>query len=93
MRPHAVDLVAIYGDDLRLCWNAAPDDAAPLAFSAAMREELGRLSIAIIGISGTGSVVAEQLLCMGIVVISQPKRQVADLQRQIAASARASKRA
>lgn len=66
MRPHAVDLVAIYGDDLRLCWNAAPDDAAPLAFSAAMREELGRLSIAIIGISGTGSVVAEQLLRMGV---------------------------
>lgn len=66
MQPHPVDLVAIYGDDLRLCWNAAPTAAAPLAFSAAMREELARLSIAIIGISGTGSVVAEQLLRMGV---------------------------
>lgn len=66
MRPHPVDLVAIYGDDLRLCWNAAPDAATPLAFSAPMREELARLSIAIIGISGTGSVVAEQLLRMGV---------------------------
>ena len=66
MRPHPVDLVAIYGDDLRLCWNEAPDAATPMAFSAAMREELARLSIAIIGISGTGSVVAEQLLRMGV---------------------------
>lgn len=66
MLPHPIDLVAIYGDDLRLCWYAAPNAAAPLAFSAAMREELARVSIAIIGISGTGSVVAEQLLRMGV---------------------------
>jgi proteasome lid subunit RPN8/RPN11 len=66
IHPHPIDLVAIYGDDLRLCWNAAPDEVAPLAFSAAMREDLARLSIAIIGISGTGSVVAEQLLRMGV---------------------------
>ncbi|CAM3896309.1 HesA/MoeB/ThiF family protein [Castellaniella denitrificans] len=66
MLPHPIDLVAIYGDDLRLCWYAAPDAAAPLAFSAAMREELAHISVAIIGISGTGSVVAEQLLRMGV---------------------------
>ncbi|MEA9762493.1 ThiF family adenylyltransferase [Xanthomonas campestris] len=66
MQPHPVDLVAVYGDDLRLFWHEDPDAPTPLAFSAAMRKELARLSIAIIGMSGTGSVVAEQLLRMGV---------------------------
>lgn len=65
-RPYPVDLVAIYGDDLRFCWHAAPSATPPLAFSAAMREELSQLSAAVIGVSGTGSVVAEQLLRMGV---------------------------
>lgn len=95
MRPHPVDLVAIYGNELRLCWNAAPDAAPPLAFSAAMREELSRLSIAIVGISGTGSVVAEQLLRMGIgelIVIDDDRVEVRNLNRilnSIAADAEA----
>ena len=66
VRPHPIDLVAIYGDDLRLYWHTAPDAITPLAFSAAMREELARLSVAIIGMSGTGSIVAEQLLRLGV---------------------------
>jgi hypothetical protein len=66
MHPRPIDLVAIYGDDLNLCWNAAPSAPAPLAFSLLMREEFSRLSIAIIGVSGTGSLVAEQLLRMGV---------------------------
>ena len=84
MRPHPVDLVAIYGHDLRLCWNAAPDAAPPLAFSEAMREELSRLSIAVIGISGTGSVVAEQLLRMGVgelIVIDDDRVELKNLNR------------
>ena len=84
MRPCPVDLVAIYGDDLRLCWNANPDAISPLAFSAPMREELSRLSIAIIGVSGTGSVVAEQLLRMGVgelIVIDDDRVELKNLNR------------
>ena len=84
MRPRPVDLVAVYGDELRLCWNATPDAAPPLAFSAAMREELSRLSIAIIGISGTGSVVAEQLLRMGVgelIVIDNDRVEMKNINR------------
>lgn len=66
MRAHPVDLVAIYGDDLRLCWNRMPSAPHPMAFRPAMREELARLSIAVIGLSGTGSIVAEQLLRLGV---------------------------
>lgn len=84
MRPGPVDLVAIYGDDLHLCWNANPDAISPLAFSAPMREELSRLSIAIIGVSGTGSIVAEQLLRMGVgelIVIDDDRVELKNLNR------------
>lgn len=66
-QPHPVELIAVYGDDIKLYWNDAPDIAPrPMAFSGAMRDELSRLSIAIVGLSGTGSIVAEQLLRMGV---------------------------
>lgn len=64
-RPHDVDLVAVYGDDIGFFWSDRPT-GRPLAFSDQMRQELSRLSVAIVGISGTGSVVAEQLLRMGV---------------------------
>nr|WP_307728102.1 ThiF family adenylyltransferase [Massilia terrae] len=64
-----VDLVAVYGDDLHYFWN--PDRypplavRRPLAFSDAMRTELSRLSACVVGVSGTGSIVAEQLARIG----------------------------
>jgi hypothetical protein len=65
-RPHAIDLVAVYGDDLQFFWNTQVIEAPrPMAFSEEMSLELGRLSVAVIGTSGTGSIVAEQLLRMG----------------------------
>lgn len=67
MHAHAVDLVAAYGDDLRFYWN---DDRGsrrrPMAFGDEMGRELARLSVAVVGVSGTGSIVAEQLLRMGV---------------------------
>ncbi|WP_033895648.1 ThiF family adenylyltransferase, partial [Pseudomonas aeruginosa] len=61
-----INLVAVYGDDIRLFWN---DDNQPLhhaiAFSDEMRSELGRLTVAVIGYSGTGSIAAEQLARIG----------------------------
>ena len=38
----------------------------PMAFSSAMREDLQHLTACIVGVSGTGSIVAEQLARMGI---------------------------
>ena len=66
-RAHPVDLVAVYGDELSFYWNdGAAGQSRPLAFSAEMQHELARLSIAVVGVSGTGSIVAEQLLRMGV---------------------------
>lgn len=66
MRPHAIDLVAAYGDDLNFYWGDDDEpQPRPMAFGEAMKEELHRLSIAVIGVSGTGSIVAEQVLRMG----------------------------
>ena len=38
----------------------------PMAFSSAVREDLQHLTVCIVGVSGTGSIVAEQLARMGI---------------------------
>ena len=64
-----VDLVMEAGDDIRLWWDA---DATvqgpispPMAFTSEMAAWLGRLSACVIGVSGTGSIVAEQLARLG----------------------------
>jgi hypothetical protein len=62
-----VELVVIVGDDIRLCWSDASGSpmARPLAFTADMTAELSRLSAFVVGVSGTGSIIAEQTLRMG----------------------------
>jgi molybdopterin/thiamine biosynthesis adenylyltransferase len=62
-----VDLVSLVGDDLHFWWR---DDLVsarrrPMAFTSAMSCELSRLTVCIIGISGTGSIVAEQVCRLG----------------------------
>ncbi|MGE0278503.1 MAG: ThiF family adenylyltransferase [Alphaproteobacteria bacterium] len=65
-----VDLVIEAGPDLRLWWNAQASAVGPLrppmAFTSEMRAWLGQTSACVIGVSGTGSVVAEQLARLGI---------------------------
>jgi hypothetical protein len=69
LQARAIDLVTIAGDDLCYWW----DDKAsfngsktrPIAFTSGMTAELGRLSASVIGVSGTGSVVGEQLARLG----------------------------
>lgn len=62
-----VELVAIHGDDISLFWQEVDQPShRPLAFSGEMRKELGKLTAAVIGYSGTGSLTAEQLARMGI---------------------------
>jgi hypothetical protein len=67
MNVTSVELVAIYGDDVHLYWDDVSDPKVrPMAFTGGMRHELSRLTIAVIGYSGTGSVTAEQLARMGV---------------------------
>lgn len=63
-KAHPIDLVAVAGHDLQYWWER---DAAtgrpshrPMAFTSDMSRELGRLTAGFIGVSGTGSVCAEQ---------------------------------
>lgn len=61
-----VPLVGIIGDDIRFSWASdGPAQRRPLAFTGAMTRELGRLCAVVIGVSGTGSIVAEQVARLG----------------------------
>lgn len=65
----AVGLVSVVGHDLLFFWERDaknPQRAQrPMAFGAGMTAELARLSTTIIGVSGTGSITAEQAARMG----------------------------
>jgi proteasome lid subunit RPN8/RPN11 len=65
-----VDLVMTAGADLLSWWDDDATDAGPMpppmAFTGEMRTWLGRMSVCVIGASGTGSIVAEQLARLGV---------------------------
>ncbi len=65
-----VDLVTIAGADLRFFWHDAiargHAGKPPMAFASGMTAWLQRLSVCVVGVSGTGSVVAEQLARLGV---------------------------
>ena len=64
----AIALVNVVGHDLRYFWAdecGTRGSSVPLAFSPEMSGALARLSVAVIGVSGAGSVVAEQLARLG----------------------------
>ena len=64
-----VDLVTVAGDDIKYWWNDSISDGKPckrpLHFAGDMKREMSRLSAAVIGVSGTGSIVAEQVARLG----------------------------
>lgn len=61
-----IGLVSMAGDDIYYWWGDSPPcSRRPLPFTSAMTQELSRLIVAVIGVSGTGSVVAEQLSRLG----------------------------
>ncbi len=83
-----VDLVTVAGDDISQWWNDAIIDGAiarrPLPFTSGMTAELSRLSAAVIGVSGTGSLAAEQVARLGfgsIVLIDPDKVEKKNLNR------------
>lgn len=69
MSCETVDLVTVGGDEIRHFWSDDIDrgmlSERPLAFTGGMTAEFGRLSVAVIGVSGTGSIIAELLARMG----------------------------
>ncbi len=62
-----VDLVSVAGDDLQFWWHDALVDGAsrPMAFTSDMTKALSRLTACVIGVSGTGSPMAEQACRLG----------------------------
>jgi len=95
MKPHQVDMVSVAGDDLRFFWHDhAPfggKPGRPLAFTSAMTTELGRLTAAVIGVSGTGSVVSEQAARLGfgrVVLIDFDRVERRNLNRILNATSR-----
>lgn len=63
-RAEDIELVTIAGDELHYYWHGSPD-TRPMAFTEQMTWELNRLSAAVIGASGTGSITTEQLARLG----------------------------
>lgn len=63
------DLVSVAGDDLEFYWApgryGVTPRSRPLAFTSDMSAELGRLTAIIVGVSGTGSIAAEQAARLG----------------------------
>lgn len=83
-----VDLVIEAGDDLSLWWDAdataSGPQAPPMAFTSEMTTWLGRLTVCVIGVSGTGSIVAEQLARLGfgeIILIDFDRIETRNLNR------------
>ena len=68
--PVPIDLILEAGPDLHFWWDEGASSAGPLpppmAFTSEMRAILSRISVCVIGVSGTGSIVAEQLARLGI---------------------------
>ncbi|MBL8596420.1 MAG: ThiF family adenylyltransferase [Devosia sp.] len=73
-----IDLVTVAGDDIHYWWNDGIIDGrlqtSAMAFTSGMTKQLARLSAAVIGVSGTGSIVAEQIARLGFgrVVLIDP---------------------
>ena len=69
MRPRPVELVTVSGHDISYWWERDAGllvaSTRPVAFTSMMTEELGRLTAGVIGVSGTGSIVAEQVARLG----------------------------
>ena len=73
-RRTTLDLVTVAGPDVRFWWSTdrngsqhhvQPESRRSMAFTSEMTAELGRLSACVVGASGTGSVVVEQLVRLG----------------------------
>ncbi|MGE6699472.1 ThiF family adenylyltransferase [Hyphomonas sp. NPDC076900] len=64
MRSRNIDCIKAIGHDIRDLTRKLDD--RPLAYSSAMTSDLSRQSAVVVGVSGTGSIVAEMLARLGV---------------------------
>lgn len=64
LQPHDIARVIVTGDDIRI-WDAGGSPSPPMAFGSGMTRALSVLHACVIGVSGTGSIIAEQVARMG----------------------------
>lgn len=86
-----VDLVLVPESTIRLMLADASRSEPPVAFTSGMTERLSRMSACVVGVSGTGSVVAEQLARLGfgeIVLIDFDRIEAKNLNRILNATIR-----
>jgi len=81
-----MELISVAGADLHYWWaqDQLRPASRPMAFTSLMSVELSRLSACVIGVSGTGSIVAEQLCRLGfgnVVLIDHDKVESKNLNR------------
>jgi len=88
MEMQEVEVVSVIGDDIAYWWGDKlhPNSSLerPVAFTSQMTAELNRLSVAVVGVSGIGSVVAEQLSRLGfgkVVLIDFDRVELKNLNR------------
>lgn len=82
--PSDFDAVSVIGHDLRWWWRDGAFSRRPMAFTSEARDELSRLCVCVIGVSGTGSPVAEQLARMGfgrVILIDHDRVEKKNLNR------------
>ncbi len=65
LQPMIVDRVAVPAHRLRWWWGDEAFASRPMAFTSGTKEELARMTACIVGVSGTGSIVAEQAARLG----------------------------
>ena len=64
--PEPVGLITMAGSDIKYWWsNHTAQQQPAMAFTSGMTDTFKKLTVAVIGVSGTGSIVAEQLTRLG----------------------------
>lgn len=89
MAIHEIELVSLSGHDIRYWWRDDAYRRRPVAFTSDMTAELSRLTACVIGVSGTGSIVAEQAARLGfgnVILIDFDKLEARNLNRIINAT-------
>lgn len=66
MTRRPVGRIIVAGDEIRLFDGTEASATPPMAFGSGMSALLAGLHVAVVGVSGTGSVVAEQAVRMGV---------------------------
>lgn len=79
-----IERVSVAGINIKYFWSDKGAQPRPVAFTSSMTQEVGLLCACVIGVSGTGSVVAEQLARLGfgqVILIDFDRLEVRNLNR------------